>query len=70
MNSVTLGDNELAVQISSFIKDIHTGFQLLNLKNNDLRKRADSVKYHVKKVEDVMYDLSLRNLIPAPKAAE
>lgn len=65
VNSVTLGDHELAVKISGFVKDIHAGFQLLNLKNDILRKRADGVKYSVKKVEDVVYDLSLRNLIPS-----
>jgi predicted translin family RNA/ssDNA-binding protein len=64
VNAVTLGDRELAVRISAFVKDIHAGFQLLNLKNDILRKRVDSVKYHVKKVEDVVYDLTLRNLIP------
>ncbi|KAK1776887.1 Translin [Copromyces sp. CBS 386.78] len=68
MNSVTLGDTELAVQISGFVKDLHGGFQMLNLKNDILRKRTDSVKYAVKKVEDVVYDLSLRNLIPAKEA--
>ncbi|GAB1314030.1 Translin-1 [Madurella fahalii] len=65
VNSVTLGDNDMAVQISGFIKDLHAGFQVLNLKNDILRKRVDSIKYAVKKVEDVVYDLSLRNLIPA-----
>jgi hypothetical protein len=64
-NAVTLGDYELAVVISTFIKDLHNGFQILNLKNDILRKRVDAVKYHVKKVEDVVYDLTLRNLIPA-----
>jgi predicted translin family RNA/ssDNA-binding protein len=64
MNSVTLGDVELTVRISAFIKDLFAGFQLLNLKNDNLRRRVDGVKYHVKKVEDVIYDLSLRNLIP------
>lgn len=43
-NSVTLGDYELAVKISKFIKDLHAGFQLLNLKNDILRKRVDAVK--------------------------
>ncbi|KAL1856349.1 hypothetical protein VTK73DRAFT_8306 [Phialemonium thermophilum] len=64
INAVTLGDHELAVRISNFIKDVHGGFQLLNLKNDILRKKVDGVKYHVKKVEDVVYDLSVRNLIP------
>ncbi|KAI0143064.1 putative sequence-specific DNA binding protein [Xylariaceae sp. FL1272] len=65
MNSVTMGDVALTVRISSFIKDLFAGFQLLNLKNDIVRKRVDAVKYHVKKVEDVIYDLSLRNLLPA-----
>jgi Translin family len=67
-NSVTLGDFDLAVKISTFIKDLFAGFQLLNLKNDTLRKRVDGVKYDVKKAEDVVYDLSLRNLIPKPIA--
>ncbi|KAI0024240.1 putative sequence-specific DNA binding protein [Xylariomycetidae sp. FL0641] len=64
MNSVTMGDIDLTVRISGFVKDLFAGFQLLNLKNDIVRRRIDGVKYHVKKVEDVIYDLSLRNLIP------
>ncbi|KAK2596689.1 Translin-1 [Conoideocrella luteorostrata] len=65
-NAVTLGDFELPMTISTFVKDIFAGFQLLNLKNDILRKRADAVKYDVKKVEDVVYDLSLRGLVTRP----
>ena len=54
--------------ISAFVKDLFAGFQLLNLKNDILRKRADAVKYDVKRVEDVVYDLSLRGLVPRPGA--
>ena len=90
MNSVTLGDYERPLQISQFIKDVHAGFQILNLKNDTLRRRSDSIKYSVsnskvpsltsedpltdwgftkvKKVEDVVYDLSLRNLVSRGKA--
>jgi len=63
-NAVTLGDYSRPLQISRFIKDIHAGFQLLNLKNDALRRRSDGIKYSVKKVEDVVYDLSLRGLVP------
>lgn len=87
VNSVTLGDYTRPVQIGNFIKDLFAGFQLLNLKNDILRKRSDGIKYsvsfypwgcrfrdanavvQVKKVEDVVYDLSLRNLIPKGSAA-
>ncbi|GAD94593.1 recombination hotspot-binding protein [Paecilomyces variotii No. 5] len=64
VNSVTLGDYGRPLQIGNFIKDLFAGFQLLNLKNDILRKRSDGIKYSVKKVEDVVYDLSLRNLVP------
>ncbi|KAK4635513.1 Translin-1 [Fulvia fulva] len=63
-NSVTLGDYRRPLQISQFIKDVHAGFQILNLKNDSLRKRSDGIKYRVKEVEDVVYDLSLRGLLP------
>ncbi|OCK75689.1 Translin [Lepidopterella palustris CBS 459.81] len=67
-NSVTLGDYRRPLLISQFIKDLHAGFQILNLKNDALRRRSDGIKYRVKEVEDVVYDLSLRNLVP--KAGE
>ncbi|KAJ5728426.1 Translin C-terminal [Penicillium malachiteum] len=69
VNSVTLGDYERPVQIGAFVKELFSGFQLLNLKNDILRKRSDGIKYSVKKVEDVVYDLSLRNLIPKDSTA-
>ncbi len=64
INVVTMRDYALAVQINSFVRDIHAGFQLLNLKNDFLRKKVDGIKYSAKKVEEVIYDLSLRNLLP------
>lgn len=47
VNSVTLGDYARPVQIGEFIKDLFAGFQLLNLKNDILRKRSDAIKYSV-----------------------
>jgi len=46
------------------VKDLQSGFSLLNLKNDSLRRRFDALKYDVKKTEEVVYDLSLRKLIP------
>ena len=34
----------------------------LNLKNDNLRKKFDGIKYDLKKVEEVVYDLSIRGL--------
>jgi predicted translin family RNA/ssDNA-binding protein len=69
VNAVTLGDFSRPLQISRFVKDVHAGFQLLNLKNDILRRKSDGVKYAVKKVEDVVYDLSLRGLLPKEDGA-
>ncbi|KAI9644145.1 Translin-1 [Ciborinia camelliae] len=66
INSVTLGDYQRPLQISQFVKDLHAGFQILNLKNDVLRRRSDGIKYNVKKIEDIVYDLSLRNLVARP----
>lgn len=63
MNAVTLGDYGRPLEISRFVKDLHAGFQVLNLKNDVLRRRSDGIKYQVKRVEDVVYDLSLRGLV-------
>ncbi|KZT60310.1 translin [Calocera cornea HHB12733] len=62
VNAVTLGDFDAPFRISVFVKDLFAGFSLLNLKNDSLRKRFDSLKYDVKRIEEVVYDVSLRKL--------
>ncbi|KAJ1555956.1 hypothetical protein HK405_009934 [Cladochytrium tenue] len=47
VNSVTAGDFARPLRIAAFVSDLHAGFQLLNLKNDSLRKRFDSLKYEV-----------------------
>ena len=62
VNSVTLGDYGRPFEISEFLSKLNGGFRLLNLKNDSLRKKFDSLKYEVKKVEEVVYDISIRGL--------
>jgi len=62
VNCVTVGDYERPLKISAFLNDLDAGFRLLNLKNDFLRKRFDGLKYEVKKVEEVVYDLTIRGL--------
>ncbi|KAG7486966.1 translin [Solea senegalensis] len=62
VNSVTAGDYNRPLRISNFINELDSGFRLLNLKNDPLRKRYDGLKYDVKKIEEVVYDLSIRGL--------
>ena len=65
VNSVILGDYHRPFAISKFLSDVSAGFRLLNLKNDGLRKKFDSLKYDLKKVEEVVYDISIRGLKPA-----
>ncbi|KAL4717666.1 hypothetical protein ACJJTC_000815 [Scirpophaga incertulas] len=69
VNSVTRGDYTKPQQISHFIMELNAGFRLLNLKNDHLRKRFDALKYDVKKIEEVVYDLSIRGLLPKTEPA-
>ncbi|KAK0554450.1 Translin-1 [Tilletia horrida] len=69
MNAVTVGDYASPLRMSAFVKEVHGGFQLLNLKNDSLRKRFDAIKYDVKRIEEVVYDLSLRKLLSAEDIA-
>jgi len=58
------------MQIATFVNELNAGFRLLNLKNDILRKRFDALKYDVKKIEEVVYDLCIRGLIPSPRPIE
>ncbi|XP_062582455.1 translin-like [Saccostrea cucullata] len=64
VNSVTAGDFNRPMRIANFVAELDAGFRLLNLKNDALRKRFDGLKYDLKKVEEVVYDLSIRGLKP------
>lgn len=70
VNAVTNGDFERPLQISSFVAEVNAGFRLLNLKNDSLRKRFDALKYDVKKIEEVVYDLSIRGLKPGQSSTQ
>lgn len=63
VNSVTSDDYNRPIRIAEFISSLNMGFRMLNLKNDGLRKKFDSLKYDLKKVEEVVYDLSIRGLI-------
>ena len=64
VNSVIVGDFQRPFAIAELLTTISSGFRLLNLKNDALRKRFDGLKYDVSKVEEVVYDLTVRGLKP------
>ena len=70
MNCVTSQDFSRPQRIADFISSLNSGFRLLNLKNDNLRKKFDGIKYDLKKVEEVVYDLSIRGLNKPTESAE
>ncbi|KAL0099208.1 hypothetical protein PUN28_020051 [Cardiocondyla obscurior] len=70
VNSVTNGHYHWPMQIATFVNNLNAGFRLLNLKNDILRKRFDALKYDVKKIEEVVYDLCIRGLISSARPIE
>ena len=51
---------EKAGQIKELVNDIYGEFLKLHLRNGELRKKSDSIKWNLKKLEEVMYDVSMR----------
>ena len=69
VNSVIAEDYGRPLVISRFVSELYAGFQLLNLKNDGLRKRFDGIKYDIKKIEEIVYDISIRGLARTDRAA-
>ncbi|CAL0309886.1 unnamed protein product [Lupinus luteus] len=64
VNQVTAGDYDCPRKVLKFLTDLHAAFRLLNLRNDFLRKKFDGMKYDLRKVEEVYYDVKIRGLTP------
>ena len=60
VNAVRSGNPSLVSPISAFLHDLYAAYRLLNLRNDQLRRKVDGLKYDVLKVEEVLYDLAVR----------
>jgi predicted translin family RNA/ssDNA-binding protein len=54
-------DTHFVQRARDFIDALHGELLQFPLRNNHLRKKADSVKYHLQKAEHVQYELALRS---------
>jgi predicted translin family RNA/ssDNA-binding protein len=61
VQSVINEDPEKVVHIRQMISDLYDEFLQMDLPNSELRKKADSIKWNLHKVEDIIYDLKIRN---------
>ncbi|PQQ21120.1 translin isoform X1 [Prunus yedoensis var. nudiflora] len=62
VNQVTAGDYDCPRKVLKFLTDLHAGFRMLNLRNDFLRKTFDGMKYDLRRVEEVYYDVKIRGL--------
>uniref|UniRef100_A0A7N0R9E4 Translin family protein n=1 Tax=Kalanchoe fedtschenkoi TaxID=63787 RepID=A0A7N0R9E4_KALFE len=62
VNQVTTGDYDCPRKVLKFLTDLHAAFRMLNLRNDFLRKKFDGMKYDLRKVEEVYYDVKIRGL--------
>ncbi|KAJ4704916.1 Translin family protein [Melia azedarach] len=62
VNQVLAGNYDCPRKALKFLTDLHAAFRMLNLRNDFLRKKFDSLKYDLKRVEEVYYDMKIRHL--------
>ncbi|KAI3738290.1 hypothetical protein L2E82_28314 [Cichorium intybus] len=62
VNQVTAGDYDCPRKVLKFLTDLHASFRMLNLRNDFLRKKFDGMKYDLRRVEEVYYDVKIRGL--------
>ncbi|XP_057535030.1 uncharacterized protein LOC130813256 isoform X1 [Amaranthus tricolor] len=63
VNRVTYGDYDSPREALNLLTGLHAAFRTLNLQNDFLRKKFDGMKYDLKRVEEVYYDVKIRGLI-------
>jgi predicted translin family RNA/ssDNA-binding protein len=51
-------DKEAVLSITLFVEEIYGGFLKLNLRNGELRKKSDSIKWNLQKLETLALDVS------------
>lgn len=54
------GKEDEVVEIRNIVEKIFSLFLELNLRNGELRKKSDAIKWNLKKIESIIYDLKTR----------
>jgi len=60
VKSILDGKLEETKWIKDFVEAVYGEFLEMELLDWELRKKYDSIKYNLKKLEDIMYDLQIR----------
>ncbi|MBR9676253.1 hypothetical protein GOV05_04550 [Candidatus Woesearchaeota archaeon] len=49
-------------KIHKTVSEVYEQFLKFNFRNSELRKKSDSIKYNLKKIEEVLYDIKTKKL--------
>jgi translin len=63
VNEVINKNFKKAVEIKNLVEEIYGEFLNFNLRNGDLRRKSDQIKWNLKKLEDVVFELKLKGRI-------
>jgi predicted translin family RNA/ssDNA-binding protein len=60
VQSVINDDLKLVSKIRDVVSDIYDEFLQMDLPNSELRKKSDSIKWNLHKIEDITYDIKIK----------
>jgi predicted translin family RNA/ssDNA-binding protein len=60
---VSAGEYKDVVKIGQAVSEVYDGFLNFSLRNGELRKKFDSIKWNLKKIEEIVLELKIRDKI-------
>lgn len=60
INSAIKGDYDSALKVKEFVSQIYGEFIKVDLRNGEVRRKFDGIKYDLKKLEDLALDIKLK----------
>jgi predicted translin family RNA/ssDNA-binding protein len=63
INSAIKGDYKTSVKLKELVSDLYDELMLFDFAGGELRKKFDSIKYDLKKLDDLVLNLKLSNKI-------
>lgn len=63
VNEVINKNFKQAMVIKNLVEEIYGEFLNFNLRNSELRKKSDQIKWNLKKLEDVIFELKIKGRI-------
>ena len=63
VNEVINKNFSRAIEIKNLVEEIYGEFLEFNLRNSELRRKSDQIKWNLKKLEDVVFELKIKGRI-------